>query len=83
MKKTLIILSILLSLNAFADNQKATHEEKIAAYKAEMTAGIDKLIFALHTFKGCVSAAADRATIKTCRKTHREAMKALRPNKGK
>ena len=71
--KFLVVATLLMSLWAYADQK----EENIATVKAAISANIDQKISALQSHKSCVQGASDREQLKSCKESHKDAMKKL------
>jgi hypothetical protein len=78
MKTTIIALILLASTLCFADKNGETKNKSIEEIKANSAARMDKRISLLQTAKSCIQGASSKDAIKACRKSKREAMKAIK-----
>lgn len=78
--KFLMTLTVLLSLNAFAQEPVADGADKgnFADNKAKAIEHIEKKIAMMNEMKSCVSSATDQAALKACREKMHEQHKGMR-----
>jgi Tfp pilus assembly protein PilO len=79
MKRILLVVMMMFLVQsvAYADENKGKGE-KFEKKKGKVIENINKRRGLLNKFEGCVKSAASREALKSCRKKHKEKMKAIR-----
>ena len=76
MKNLIFVVTLVLGIQVMAEEQKPQFD--INQIKPMVLSNLDQRIAILQSKKGCIGAATSKEAMKSCHKSHKEQMKALR-----